>query len=57
MNGVLLPFILVAMLRLVSRTDLMGELVSGPVYNVVVWVTIVALIALTAVMIVTAFLA
>jgi Mn2+/Fe2+ NRAMP family transporter len=57
MNGVLLPFILVAMVRLVNRKDLMGEFVNGRGYNIVVWVTTVALIVLTLVMIVTAFLA
>jgi Mn2+/Fe2+ NRAMP family transporter len=57
MNGVLLPFILVAIVRLVNRKDVMGEFVNGRGYNIVVWGTTVTLIVLTLAMIVTAFLA
>jgi Mn2+/Fe2+ NRAMP family transporter len=56
MNGVLLPFILVFMILLINKRELMGELVNGPVYNAVAWTTAGALIVLTVMMIVTAFL-
>ncbi len=56
MNGVLLPFVLVFMIRLVNDRALMGVFVNGPVYNVVAWITTVILIGLTALMVVTSFL-
>jgi Mn2+/Fe2+ NRAMP family transporter len=56
MNGVLLPFILVLMVLLINNRGLMGELVNGPIYNAITWATAAALILLTLVMIVTAFL-
>jgi NRAMP (natural resistance-associated macrophage protein)-like metal ion transporter len=56
MNGVLLPFVLLFMIRLVNDEGLMGAFTNGPVYNVVVWATTVVLIGLTALMVVTSFL-
>lgn len=56
MNGVLLPFVLVFMVLLVNKPELMGEFVNGRAWNVVAWVTVVALILLTVVMVVTAVL-
>jgi Mn2+/Fe2+ NRAMP family transporter len=56
MNGVLLPFVLVFMVLLVNRPEVMGEFVNSRAWNVVAWVTIVALILLTVVMVVTVFL-
>jgi Mn2+/Fe2+ NRAMP family transporter len=55
MNGVLLPFVLVFMVLLVNDKGLMGAFTNGTFYNVVVWLTTVVLVALTAVMIVTSF--
>jgi Mn2+/Fe2+ NRAMP family transporter len=57
MNGILLPFILVLMVLLINKRALMGEFVNGPIYNVVAWATSAALILLTVVMVVTAFVA
>jgi Mn2+/Fe2+ NRAMP family transporter len=56
MNGVLLPFVLVFMLILVNKKSLMGSYVNGPTYNVISWVTVVALILLTVVMVGTSIL-
>jgi len=39
LNGLLLPVILIAILRLVNNRDLMGSYVNGPLYNVAAWVT------------------
>ncbi len=55
LNGVLLPFILVFMVRLVNRSSLMGEFVNGRLYNAVTWLTIVVLVVLTVVMVATSF--
>jgi NRAMP (natural resistance-associated macrophage protein)-like metal ion transporter len=46
-NGMLLPAVVIAMLRLVNDRDLMGEHVNGPVFNLVAWATAAVLIAAT----------
>jgi Mn2+/Fe2+ NRAMP family transporter len=50
-NGVLLPFVLVFMLKLVNRERLMGEYRNGPWGNSIAWATSVVMIGLTVVMI------
>lgn len=51
LNGVLLPFILIFMLLLVNRRDLMGAYVNSRSFNVIAWVTSVAMIVLTVIMV------
>jgi Mn2+/Fe2+ NRAMP family transporter len=41
-NGMLLPVILVAVLKLVNNRELMGSHVNGPIYNVAAWLTTIA---------------
>ena len=50
-NGIWLPIVLIFMILLINRRDLMGEQVNGPTFNVVAWVTSIAMIALTLVLI------
>jgi Mn2+/Fe2+ NRAMP family transporter len=38
-NGLLLPFVLFAVLRLVNNRELMGRYVNGPLYNLAAWLT------------------
>jgi Mn2+/Fe2+ NRAMP family transporter len=38
-NGLLLPVVLFAVLRLVNSRDLMGSYVNGPLYNIAAWLT------------------
>ena len=38
-NGLLLPFVLISILRLINRRTIMGNAVNSPVYNVVAWAT------------------
>ena len=38
-NGLLLPFVLFAVLRLVNNRELMGSHVNGPLYNIAAWAT------------------
>jgi len=38
-NGLLLPVILIAILRLVNNHELMGAYVNGPIYNLAAWLT------------------
>jgi len=46
-NGILLPFVLIFMLRLVNREDLMGEYRNNRTFNVIAWVTCATMIVLT----------
>ena len=46
-NGLLLPIILFAILRLVNDRDLMGTHVNGPVYNIGAWATAIIVTALS----------
>ena len=46
-NGLLLPVILVAVLRLASNRDLMGVRANGRVYNLVAWLTVAVVSALS----------
>ena len=47
-NGLLLPVILIAVLRLVNNRELMGAYVNGRIYNMAAWLTtiIVTLLSL-----------
>ena len=56
LNGVLLPFVLFFMLRLVNRKDLMGNYRNSTVANIIAWSTSVIMIVLTIAMIWTTFL-
>jgi Mn2+/Fe2+ NRAMP family transporter len=46
-NGILLPFVLVFMLRLTNDRELMGRYVNTRLFNVVAWITVVTMIVLT----------
>lgn len=46
-NGLLLPIILFAILRLVNSRDLMGAHVNGPIYNIAAWATAVVVTSLS----------
>jgi Mn2+/Fe2+ NRAMP family transporter len=53
-NGVWLPVVLIFILLLVNRRDLMGEYVNTTTFNIVAWVTAIAMILLTFVVVYTA---
>ena len=38
-NGLLLPVVLFAVLKLVNNRELMGSRVNGPLYNLLAWLT------------------
>lgn len=46
-NGIWLPVVVIFILLLVNRRDLMGEYVNTLTFNVVAWVTAIAMIVLT----------
>jgi NRAMP (natural resistance-associated macrophage protein)-like metal ion transporter len=47
LNGALLPLVLIFMIRLINKTDLMGEWTNTRFYNFVAWVSVVLLTGLT----------
>src|SRR6202795_2071909 len=53
-NGIWLPVVVIFILLLVNRRDLMGEYVNTVTFNIVAWVTAIAMIALTLVLTYTA---
>jgi NRAMP (natural resistance-associated macrophage protein)-like metal ion transporter len=46
-NGLLLPFVLFAVLRLVNNRELMGSQVNKPLYNAAAWLTAIVVTALS----------
>ena len=46
-NGLLLPFVLFAVLKLVNNRELMGTYVNGPLYNLAAWLTAIVVTALS----------
>jgi len=55
-NGIWLPIVIIFILLLVNRRDLMGEHVNTLTFNIVAWVTAIAMIILTLVLVYTSFL-
>lgn len=52
-NGVLLPVILFFMLRLINNKDIMGDYTNSRWYNAIVWLTVIALVVFSVVILVT----
>jgi Mn2+/Fe2+ NRAMP family transporter len=50
-NGVWLPIVVIFILLLVNRKDLMGEHTNTLGFNVVAWITAIAMIVLTTVLV------
>ena len=51
-NGILLPFVLIFMLRLCNREDLMGSYRNSRAFNIIAWITCVVMIALTLILVI-----
>src|SRR5215467_3380707 len=54
-NGIWLPVVVIFILLLVNRRDLMGEYVNTMTFNIVAWVTAIAMIVLTLILAYSAF--
>ncbi len=52
-NGVLLPIILIFMARIINNKQVMGEYTNSRWYNIIVWVTVVALVVFSLIILVT----
>jgi NRAMP (natural resistance-associated macrophage protein)-like metal ion transporter len=46
-NGLLLPIVLFAVLRLVNNREVMGQHVNGPIYNIAAWLTAIVVTVLS----------
>ena len=49
-NGILLPVVLILMIFLINKRDLMGAFTNSRFYNVVCWMTVIIMVALTVLM-------
>jgi len=52
-NGVVLPFVLFFMVLLTNDRELMGDYVNSRAFNIVAWITVVTMVALTIAMVLT----
>lgn len=50
-NGILLPAVLIFMLSLINNKEIMGEFVNGRLSNILTWLTVIILIALSVFMV------
>jgi NRAMP (natural resistance-associated macrophage protein)-like metal ion transporter len=49
-NGAVLPFVLLFMIKLINNKKLMGSYTNGPTFNIIAWLTVVIMIVLTVIM-------
>lgn len=49
-NGAVLPFVLIFMIKLINDKNLMGSYTNKPAFNIIAWTTVVSMVALTVVM-------
>ena len=54
LNGVILPIVMIVMLHLVNDKGLLGKYANSRAYNVLAWAIVAVLVALTAILLVTA---
>jgi len=55
-NGMLLPFILIFVMKIINNKEIMGEHVNKPIGNIISWLTIIGILAATVALLVTSFL-
>ncbi|MBC7961621.1 MAG: Nramp family divalent metal transporter [Steroidobacteraceae bacterium] len=49
-NGAVLPFVLIIMIKLINDKNLMGTYVNGPLFNIIAMLTVIIMVILTVVM-------
>jgi len=52
-NGALLPFVLIFMVKLINNKDLMGDYTNNWAYNLITWITVGIIMTLTLLMLAT----
>ncbi len=55
-NGILLPIILIFVMKIINDKKIMGKYTNGKIFNVIAWLTIIAIIFASGVLVVSAFL-
>lgn len=55
-NGILLPFILLFVLKIINDKRIMGEHTNKPIGNMIAWLTIIGIIAATVALVVSSFM-
>jgi len=50
-NGILLPFILIFVMKIINNKEVMGKHTNKPIGNIISWVTIVGIIIVTVIMV------
>jgi Mn2+/Fe2+ NRAMP family transporter len=55
-NGALLPFVLIFMVKLINNKDLMGEYTNNWGYNILTYITIGIIILITLLMLITSII-
>lgn len=55
-NGILLPFILIFVMKIINNKEIMGEHVNKPIGNVIAWLTIGGIIVTTILLVVSSIL-
>ncbi len=55
-NGILLPIILIFVMKIINDKRIMGEHTNKPIGNIIAWLTIIGIIAATAVLVVSSIL-
>jgi len=55
-NGILLPFILIFVMKIINNKRIMGEYTNKPVGNIIAWLTIIGIILATVALVVTSFM-
>lgn len=54
--GVLLPFILILMLRIINDREIMGKYVNSRLFNIIAWITVISMIILSLAFLITQFI-
>ncbi len=56
LNGMILPFILIAVLTLINNKEIMGKFTNGRIYNIIAWTTAIFVATLSVFLLVTTVL-
>lgn len=55
-NGILLPIILIFIMKIINDKNIMGEHTNRPIGNIIAWLTIIGIIAATAILVVSSLM-
>jgi len=55
LNGILLPFILIFVIKIINNKKIMGEYTNKPIGNIIAWLTVIGIILATVVLVASSF--